>query len=157
MVKLVGFGRRRPRSRKNEETLAQEKLNKAERYIYRYPPRSTEPNSISLEYFPLKREIKLNKKVYDADSLAKMLRRGQRFVPHSLRSLTDDEIELIWKKATPDTTNGYKTPTSSPRSRSSTPPRRPQRPHRSYPNIDIEDEAGPSNLSRYLFTSSPRH
>lgn len=58
---------------------------------------SKDPNIISLDHYPKKFEIQLNKQKYNARQLAKLLKGGGSKVPHSRRAMTPDEIRRIWK------------------------------------------------------------
>lgn len=64
---------------------------------------SNEPNMISLAHFPTKRGVMLNKKLYDAAQLSRLLKQSrssqQRVVPHSRRPLTNAEIHEIMTKS----------------------------------------------------------
>lgn len=56
---------------------------------------SPDPDPISLSHFPVVRGIWLNKKIYNAAYLSKMLKAGHSMVPHTRRRLTSDEIDTI--------------------------------------------------------------
>ena len=59
---------------------------------------STEPNIISLEHFPTKRGVLLNKQLYDAAFMAKHLKAGRTNIPHSRTKLTANQYQEIMEK-----------------------------------------------------------
>lgn len=61
---------------------------------------SKEPDVISLEHFPISRGVLLNKKLYDAAKLSRMIARtGDYRIPHSRRHVTQSELINIMYKA----------------------------------------------------------
>lgn len=50
---------------------------------------------ISLDHFPMSRAVWLNKKIYNAAFLSRMLKADRYIVPHTRRRLTPDEINTI--------------------------------------------------------------
>lgn len=56
---------------------------------------SPDPDPISMDHFPLSRGVWLNKKIYNASQLSRMLKAGQYTVPHTRRPLTFDEFNTI--------------------------------------------------------------
>jgi Zn-finger nucleic acid-binding protein len=67
----------------------------SKRHHSRVSVQSPDPDPISLDHFPMSRGVWLNKKIYNATHLSKMLKAGQSTVPHTRRPLTFDEIDTI--------------------------------------------------------------
>jgi hypothetical protein len=62
---------------------------------------SNETDPVTLEHFPVSRGVLLNTKMYNAKGLVQGLQAGVRFVPHTRRPFTNENIRRIMAKAGP--------------------------------------------------------